>query len=269
MNSELMRRALEYGKDFDLPVISHCEDKNLSRNGAMHEGFVSKRLGLQGIPAAAEDVMVARDIILSEMTSSRVHIAHVSTAGSVELIRRAKAKGIPVTAEATPHHFSLTDELVTSLDANTKMNPPLRSQEHRQAIIVGLEDGTIDVIATDHAPHTSDEKDVEYASAPNGVLGLETAVPLTLSELVHENILTIDQAIAKLSSNPSRILGLDGGALQEGSQADLTILDLQQELTVDPETFQSKSRNSPFGGRKLRGKAIMTIVEGSVVWEAE
>jgi len=269
MNAEIMRRALEYVKAFNLPVISHCEDKNLAQNGVMHEGFVSTRLGLPGIPAAAEEVMVARDIILAEMTSSRLHIAHVSTAGAVELIRRAKVKGVSVTAEVTPHHFSLTDEEVTSFDTNTKVNPPLRSEVHRQALIEGLKDGTIDVIASDHAPHNWKEKDVEYASAANGIVGLETAVSLTLSELVYTNTLTIHQAIAKLSTNPARILGLKGGALNEGREADVTILDLQKEFIVNPVTFQSKSRNTPFVGKKLRGGAVMTIVGGKVIWEVQ
>lgn len=267
MNAELMRRAFEYIKCFDLPVISHCEDKNLSQDGVMHEGYVSTRLGLKGIPAAAEEVMVARDIILAEMTSSRLHIAHVSTAGSVELIRLAKAKGIYVTAEVTPHHFSLTDEVVTSFDPNTKVNPPLRSEEHRRALLEGLKDGTIEVIATDHAPHDSMAKDMDYTLAANGMVGLETAVSVTLNDLVHTNILTINQAIEKLSTHPSRILKLNGGGLKEGADADVTILDLEREFTVNPETFFSKSRNTPFAGGKLRGRAILTIVGGKVVWE--
>jgi len=269
MNAEIMRRALEYVKYFDLPVISHCEDKNLSQSGDMHEGYASTRLGLAGIPAAAEDVMVGRDILLAEMTCSRLHIAHVSTAGSVELIRRAKARGILVTAEATPHHFSLTDEEVASFDTRTKVNPPLRSQEHLEALCEGLKDGTIDAIATDHAPHTAMDKDVDYPSAPNGIVGLETAVALTLSKLVHPNILPIDQAIAKLSTNPARILGIHGGSIQEGQDADLTILDLKRKSTVNSETFQSKARNTPFEGMELRGGAVMTIARGVVAWEAE
>ncbi|WAC08576.1 MAG: dihydroorotase [Thermodesulfobacteriota bacterium] len=269
MNAEVMRRALEYVKSFNLTIISHCEDKDLSQSGAMHEGFVSTRLGLPGIPAAAEEVMVARDLILAEMTSSHIHIAHVSTAGSVDLIRRAKAKGIRVTCEVTPHHFTLTDEAVTLFDPNTKVNPPLRSQEDRDALREGLRDGTIDAIATDHAPHDSLAKDIEYTLTANGIVGLETAVSLTLNELVHSNILTINQAIARLSANPARILGLKGGALHEGEDADITVLDLQREFMVKPETFKSKSRNTPFGGWKLNGGPIMTIVAGNIVWEAK
>ena len=270
MNTEVMRRALEYVKAFDLTIISHCEDKNLTQNGVMHEGYVSTRLGLPGIPAAAEEVMVARDIILAEMTSSRLHIAHVSTSGSVELIRAAKKRGVSVTAEVTPHHFSLTDDAVTSFDPNTKVNPPLRSQEHRKALLEGLKDGTIDVIATDHAPHTSMEKEGEYTLAANGIVGLETAVSISLKELVYSNMLTLKEVIAKLSTNPARILNLKGGGmLKEGAEADITILDLQRDFTVNPETFQSKSRNTPFAGMKLRGGAVMTIVGGKVVWEVQ
>jgi len=269
INAEIMRRALEYVKSFNLTIISHCEDKDLSRYGAMHEGFVSTRLGLPGIPAAAEEVMVARDLILAELTSSCVHIAHVSTAGSVDLIRRAKAKGVRVTCEVTPHHFTLTDEAVTSFDPNTKVNPPLRSQEDREALREGLRDGTIDAIATDHAPHDSLAKDMEYTLAANGIVGLETAVSLTLNELVHSNILTINQAIARLSTNPARILGLKGGALQEGEEADITVLDVQRYCSVNPKTFKSKSRNTPFDHWKLKGGPVMTIVAGNVVWEAQ
>jgi dihydroorotase len=269
MNAEVMRRALEYVKSFNLTIISHCEDEDLSRSGAMHEGFVSTRLGLPGIPAAAEEVMVARDLILAELTSSHIHIAHVSTAGSVDLIRRAKTKGIRVTCEVTPHHFTLTDEAVTSFDPNTKVNPPLRSQEDREALREGLRDGTIDAIATDHAPHDSLAKNIEYTLAANGIVGLETAVSLTLNELVHSNILTISQAIARLSTNPARILGLKGGALHEGEDADITVLDVQREFVVNPQTFKSKSRNTPFAHRKLKGGPVMTIVAGNVVWEAQ
>lgn len=268
MNAEVMRRALEYVKTFDLPIISHCEDKNLSQRGAMHEGFVSTRLGLPGIPAAAEEVMIARDLILAEMASSRIHIAHVSTAGSVELIRRAKARGVRVTCEVTPHHFTLTDEAVTSFDPATKVNPPLRSAEDREALREGLKDGTIDVIATDHAPHEPAAKDIEYTLAANGIAGLETAVSLTLHELVHSDILTINQTIARFSTNPARILNVNGGALREGDVADITILDLQRECTINPQTFKSKSRNTPFAQWKLRGGAVMTIVAGNIVWEA-
>jgi len=256
MNAEIMRRALASAKNFALPVIAHCEDKNLSHNGVMHEGSISRRLGLTGIPEAAEDVMVARDIMLAELTSSHLHVAHVSTAGSVALLRRAKANGVSVTAEVTPHHFSLTDEIVSSFGTNAKVSPPLRSEEHREALCEGLVEGTIDAIATDHAPHGRVEKDVEFASAPNGLVGLETAVSVTLNELVHTNILTLNQAIAKLSTNPARILKLKGGALEEGGDADLTILDLDREFVVRPETFRSQSRNTPFAHSVLKEKRL-------------
>lgn len=267
MNSDVMRCALEYVKHFNVPVISHCEDKHLSRGGAMHEGYMSTRLGVAGIPSAAEDVMVARDVILAEMTESHLHIAHVSTAGAVDIIRQAKRRGVPVTAEATPHHVTLTDEAVASFDTNTKVNPPLRSARDRNAVRAGLQDGTIEVIATDHAPHGAGDKDVEYPRAANGIAGLETAVSLILSELVHGNIITINQAIALLSTNPARIFNLPGSILKKGAAADLSILDLGRTVIVDPDTFQSRSRNTPFAGKKLRGGPVMTIVGGVVVWE--
>lgn len=269
MNAEIMQQALAGARQFALPVIVHCEDKNLSQNGVMHEGAVSRQLGLPGIPEAAEDVMVARDIILAKTTAAHLHVAHVSTAGSVALLRRAKADGVSLTAEVTPHHFSLTDQIVSSLGTNAKVNPPLRPEKHRQALCQGLAEGTIDVIATDHAPHGPGEKEVPFANAPCGLVGLETAVSVTLHELVHTNILSLNQAIAALSTNPARILGLKGRALREGGDADLTILDLDREVIVTPRTFQSKSRNTPFAGRKLRGGAVMTIVGGEVVWEAD
>ncbi|MBD3395733.1 MAG: amidohydrolase family protein [Chitinivibrionales bacterium] len=266
-NAEIMRRALEYVKHFSLPVIAHCEEKSLAADGVMHEGAVSTRLGLPGIPSAAEDVMAARDVILAKMTGSRLHIAHVSTAGAVEIIRQAKARGVSVTGEATPHHFTLTDEAVGAFDANAKVNPPLRSSNDREAVRKGLKDGTIEVIATDHAPHTAGDKDTEYASAANGIAGLETAVSLTLHELVHAGIITLSQAIARLSTNPARILNVSGGTLTEGSVADITVLDMDRECTVNPAQWKSKSRNTPFAGRLLRGGPIMTIVGGTVVWE--
>lgn len=267
-SAEVMRRAMEYAKNFALPIISHCEDKTLSSGGVMHEGYWSTRLGLPGIPAAAEEVMVARDVILAELTGCRLHIAHVSAAGAVEIIRLAKARGVQVTAEATPHHFTLTDEEVASFSTNTKVNPPLRSEFHRTAVREGLRDGTIDAIATDHAPHHQNAKDLEYLAAANGMVGLETAVSLTLTELVAPGILTLGQAIEKLSTNPARILGVGGGTLQEGGHADLTILDLARPVVVDTKKFHSKSTNTPFAGRKLQGGPVMTIVGGNVAWEA-
>ncbi|MEW6386394.1 MAG: dihydroorotase [Thermodesulfobacteriota bacterium] len=262
----LMRRALEYARTFDLPIISHCEDLDLRADGVMHEGQISLRLGLKGIPAAAEEVMVFRDIDLARLTGGRLHIAHVSTAGSVEIIRRAKAGGIPVTAETAPHYFSLTDEAVLGFDTNAKVNPPLRTAEDVAAIKTGLADGTLDAIACDHAPHSSLEKEVEFAEAAFGLIGLETSLGLSL-KLVHEGTLTLSQLIAKMSTNPARILGLPGGSLTPGSRADVTIIDPNREWTVDVNAFASKSRNCPFQGWNLKGKAVATIVGGQVVWE--
>ncbi|GAW92636.1 dihydroorotase [Calderihabitans maritimus] len=266
-NAGLMRRAMEYARMFNLPVISHCEDLNLRGAGVMNEGWVSACLGLHGIPAAAEEIMVARDLILAELTGARLHIAHVSTAGSVRLIREAKSRGVRVTAEATPHHFTLTDEAVQGYDTATKVNPPLRTAADVEAIIEGLQDGTIDVIATDHAPHTREEKDCEYDYAPFGMVGLETAVPLVVSKLILAGKLDWLQAVAKLSSVPARILGLPGGSLKTGSPADITIIDPQKEKRVDVNCFYSKGRNSPFHGWKLKGWPVVTIVEGTVVME--
>jgi len=266
MNSEVMRRALEYSKMFGLPIICHCEDQDLAADGVMNESYMSTVLGLKGIPSAAESVMVARDIILAEMVGAPIHIAHVSTKESVELIRRAKEKGIKVTAEAAPHHFTLTEEAVTSFDTSTKVNPPLRGQADLEAIKEGLKDGTIDVIATDHAPHTKEQKAVEYNYAPFGMVGLETALPLVLTQLVKPGVLSLEDAIAKLTANPAKILGLtDKGSLEPGKDADITIIDLEKEFIVDKEKLVSKGKNTPFHGRYLKGKAIRTIVAGKTV----
>ncbi len=265
-NSEIMRRALEYAKMFDLPIISHCEDKDLSAEGVMNEGYTSTLLGLAGIPREAEEVMVARDISLAHLAGSHIHIAHISTAKSVELVREAKAGGIKVTCETAPHYFSLTDEAVRSFDTNTKMNPPLRAPRDVEAIKEGLKDGTIDVIATDHAPHTVVEKEVEYNLAPFGIIGLETAVPLVL-KVVEEGFLTLTEAIGKMSISPAKILGIGKGTLAVGADADVTIIDLSKERTVNPAEFQSKSRNSPFIGWKLKGAAVATVVGGRIVME--
>lgn len=269
VNSGLMRRALEYAKMFGIPVISHCEDLSLSQQGVMHEGKASSLLGMRGIPGVAEEVMVDRDIALAEFTGGRLHIAHVSTAGSVKLVREAKRRGIEVTAEVTPHHFTLTDEAVLSFDANTKLNPPLRTAEHVEAIKAGLADGTIDAIATDHAPHSIEEKDVEFDAAPFGIVGLETALGLVWTELVATEVLTPLEAVAKLSINPARILRVEGGKFKVGAPADVTIIDPDLEWEANPERFKSKSKNSPFGGRRLRGKAVITIVGGEIVFEWE
>ena len=261
MNAAMMRRAMEYSRIFDLLVISHCEDSSLSGKGVMNEGTVSTELGLRGIPRAAEDVMTGRDISLAELTGCRLHIAHVSTSGSVELIRAAKARGVKVTAETCPHYFTLTDEAVRGYNTMAKMNPPLRTAEDVAAIKKGLQDGTIDVIATDHAPHAMDEKSGEFDYAPFGIVGLETALGLIL-KLVSEKIITIAQAIVMLSLNPARLMKLNKGTLSPGADADITIIDPEFEWTVDASQFKSKSKNTPFNGWKLKGKAIQTIVQG-------
>ncbi|MEW6686622.1 MAG: dihydroorotase [Candidatus Edwardsbacteria bacterium] len=268
-NSALMRRALEYSRMFDIPVISHCEDLDLSAEGVMNEGFVSTSLGLRGIPHTAEEIMVARDCFLAELTNSRLHLAHLSTAGSVEIVRQAKKKGIKVTCETAPHYFTLTDESVRSFETNFKVNPPLRSKEDVLAIIEGLKDGTIDVIATDHAPHTSVEKEVEFDQAPPGIIGLETAFSLALTELVKANILTLSEVVAKLSFNPAKILKLSVGEIKVGAPADLTIVDLNREWIVQAKQFASKSKNSAFIGRELKGQVIMVIKRGKITefWE--
>lgn len=265
----MMRLAMQYCKMLGAVIISHCEEKNLVAGGVMHEGYYSTILGLKGIPAAAEEVMVSRDIILAAETGCPVHIAHISTAGSVALVREAKKRGINVTAEATPHHFSLTDGAVVDYSTNAKVNPPLRGEADLQAVLAGLADGTIDVIATDHAPHTYDEKNVEFDLAPFGLVGLETAVGLVWSELVHKGVLTPLQAVAKLSLNPASILGINRGTLSEGAAADITIIDPNLEEPVEPEKFASKGRNTPFTGRKLKGLPVMTIVSGEIKYVKE
>ncbi len=261
-NSLVLRRALEYARMFDVPIIEHCEDAALAEDGVMHEGFVSTNLGLPGIPAIAEEVIVARNIMLAEFTRSKIHIAHISTKGAVELVRRAKEKGIAVTSEATPHHFSLTDEAVKSYDANFKMNPPLRSADHVQAIIEGLKDGTIDAIATDHAPHSVEEKEVEFAAAPFGIIGLETATGLIIEKLVKPGILSWNQVAEKLSRNPYKILGLPEPKIKAGEKANLTIIDPEATWTVDKTKFKSRSRNTPFHGWQLTGKVRGVVNNG-------
>jgi dihydroorotase len=250
---------------FGMPVISHCEDPNLRGPGVMHEGYMSTVLGLKGIPAIAEEVAVARDIGIAEFTGGRLHIAHVSTAGAVELIRAAKGRGVPVTAEVTPHHFSLTDEAVRTYDTNTKMNPPLRAAVDRQALREGLADGTIDCVASDHAPHSVEEKEMEFDAAPFGIVGLETSLGLVLTELVRGGTLSLAEALAKMTINPARILGIEGGAIREGGVADVTIVDPDVRWTVERRAFRSKSKNSPFDGWELTGCAVATIVGGEIV----
>ncbi len=265
MNAGLLRRALEYVQPFGLPIISHAEDATLAAGGVIHEGVVSTELGLRAIPSAAEEVMVARDIALAELTGSPVHIAHVSTAGAVRLIRSAKSRGLRVTSEVTPHHLLLTEEAVRSFDTNTKMNPPLRSKADREALQEAVADGTLDVVATDHAPHAPAEKEIEYDLAAFGIVGLETAVPLLLHHFVHGGLLDLGTLITRFTVGPARILNLPGGHLGKGADGDLVILDLDQEREVDPASFASKGRNSPFGGWKLRGFVWMTVVGGRVI----
>jgi dihydroorotase len=267
MNSNLMRRALEYAGMLHLPIIDHCEDLNLSGSGVMNEGFTSTRLGFRGIPAASEEVMVARDIILAELTGSAVHIAHVSTAGAARLIREAKSRGLKVSGEVAPHHFALSEEALDSFDPNLKMNPPLRSLEDIAALKQGLADGTLEAIASDHAPHAASEKDVEFDYAVTGIIGLETAVSLSLHELYHKSVLPLSNLVAKFTAGPAGILGLKKGCLAPGMDADLTVLDLEKELVVDIAKSRSKSKNTPFHGWSLKGAPWMTICGGRVIYD--
>ncbi len=267
MNAALYRRAMEYTLPFGRPLISHAEDHTLSRGAAMHEGVVSTEIGLPGAPAAAEDVMVARDILLAELTGAHVHIAHLSTAGAVRLVREARARGVKVTAEVTPHHLLLTDEAVRSYDPNTRMNPPLRAKRDVEAVLEGLAEGTIDCVATDHAPHAASEKEGEFDRAAAGIVGLETAVSLLLDRLVRPGLLPLSTLVARLSRDPARLLDLPGGSLGPGAPADVTILDLDRELTIEPARFHSRGRNTPFGGWALVGAPWKTIVGGRVAWE--
>ena len=266
-SSLIMRRAMEYAKALGLTIVDHCEDRELSRHGVMHEGLVSTTLGLLGMPAAAEDVMVARDIALAEMTGCRLHLAHVSTAGAVRLVREAKARGVSVTAEACPHHFTLTDEAVGEFNTHAKVNPPLRSESDVQAIRAGLSDETIEVIATDHAPHAAEEKEQDFDHAAFGISGLETALGLTMS-LVEDGVLDFESVVRTLTSNPAKAFGLRGGDLREGGVADITLVDPNVRWVVDPSTFRSKGRNTPFAGRKLKGRVVTTIVGGKVVFSS-
>jgi dihydroorotase len=265
-DAEIMRRALEYAAMYDRVVIQHAQDMPMTKGGAMNEGFVSTSLGLPGMPPAAEDIVVSRDIQLAHYTGGRYHVAHMSTAGATELVRQAKARGLKVTSEVTPHHFTLTDEAVRGYDTNTKMNPPLRTADDVAALKKGLKDGTIDVIATDHAPHSFDEKQVEYQQAPFGIVGLETAIGLTVSELVLPGVLTLSQMIEKMSVNPRKILGLPSLRIAEGERANLTIFDPDVEWIVDPAAFKTKSKNTPFGGRKLTGRPVGIVNNGEVYW---
>ncbi len=264
----LMRLALSYARTLGIPVASHCEELALSRGGSMNEGIISTRLGLIGIPNAAEDVMIARDLLLCELTGGRLHIQHVSTRGGVEMVRRAKAAGVPVTAEGTPHHFTITDEAVDGYRTEAKVNPPLRAAADVAAVRAGVADGTLDVIATDHAPHHYDEKEQTFDDAPFGLVGLETALGLAVTELVETGVLTLPALVDRMSCAPARAFGLPGGTLRPGAPADVTVFDAQEQWQVDAARFLSKSRNTPFAGRVLRGRARYTIVGGRIVWDA-
>lgn len=267
LDSGVMKQALTKAKAFDLPVLVHCEDPALVAGGAMNEGKKSQALGIKGIPNSAEDVITARDLILSRETGARVHLCHMSTKGSVELLREEKKKNSKVTGEVTPHHLTLTEKIVDGVDTNTKMNPPLRTEEDRQALIEGLRQGVIDIIATDHAPHSREDKNQPYEKAPFGIVGLETALSVGLTELVHSGLLTPLQFFEKLTSNPAKLLGLKRGKLQIGEIADLTLIDPEERHTITPENFQSKSQNTPYTGKEVKGRPILTMVAGKIVME--
>jgi len=266
MDSGLMRLALEYAQTFDIPVADHPEDLGLSRKGVMNEGLVSARLGLRGKPAASEDIHVVRDLLLAELTGGRIHLQHISTAGGVEAIRQAKSRGVRVSAEASPHHLILTDEAVDGYRTDAKMNPPLRTASDVAAVREGLRDGTLDTVATDHAPHHYDEKEQAFDDAPFGVVGLETALGLMLTHIVEEGVLDLPTLVERMSCAPARAFRLPGGTLAPGSPADVTLFHPTEEWTVDPRAFLSRSRNTPFGGWRLRGRPAVTIVNGGVVW---
>ncbi len=266
MNGDMMRRGLEYAKTFGVPIFTHAEDMSLVSGGSMNEGPIATELGLKGIPWVAEDAVTARDIMLAELTGAHLHVCHVSTKGSIELVRNAKARGVRITCEATPHHFMLTDEAVRGYDANFKMNPPLRSQDDVDVVRAGLADGTVDAIATDHAPHHIDEKNVEFAIALNGVVGLETLLPLTL-KLVAEKVLNLSRAIALLTCQPAEILGIDRGTLGVGAVADITLINPNKEWIVEADKLHSKSKNTCFDGQTVRGYAVRTILAGKTVFE--
>ena len=262
----MMRRAMEYARGFDLPVIDHCEDRSLARGGLMHEGHWSLVLGMRGMPAAAEEVDAERNCLLAELTGARLHLAHVSTRGAIDAVRRAKHKGLPVTCEVAPHHWTLTDEAVQDYDTNTKMSPPLRSPEHVAAIIEGLRDGTIDAIASDHAPHHADEKALEYDQAPFGIVGLETTVGLAMQRLVNEGLISLERLVELCATHPARILDLeDRGTLRAQARADVTIIDPEMTWTLDVARSKSKSRNTPFDGYSFRGGVVATIVAGRIL----
>ncbi len=269
VSAHLMRTALEYARTFGIPVVDHCEEPTLSAGGAMNEGVVSARLGLKGIPSEAEEIMVIRDILLARRTGGHVHLAHVSTKGSVELIRWGRARGIRVTAEVCPHHVSLTEDAVDGYNTNAKMNPPLRTAEDLAAVVEALRDGTIDVVATDHAPHHYDEKEREFADAPNGIVGLETALAVVMTKLVETGCLDIPALVDRMSVAPARIFRLPGGSLGRGAPADVTVFDPTRQWVVDPSAFLSKGRNTPYAGWTLTGRAVCTVVGGRVVYHID
>ena len=267
VSAQLMRTALEYAQTFGIPVIDHCEEPTLAAGGAMNEGIVSARLGLRGIPSEAEEIMAIRDILLARRTRGHVHLAHMSTRGSVELIRWGKERGINVTAEVCPHHLSLTEEAVEGYDTNAKMNPPLRTADDVEALREAVRDGTIDLVATDHAPHHYDEKEREFANAPNGIVGLETALAVVVTNLVSTGILELPTLIERMACAPARLFHLGGGTLRRGAVADVTVFDPARRWVVRPEEFLSKGRNTPYGGMTLTGRAVCTIVGGEIVYQ--
>ncbi len=269
MNARVMRRAMELARALDIPVIDHCEDLNLSAGGDMHEGDQSVRLGLGGIPSSSEDVMVARDLLLAELTGARFHVAHLSTQRSVAMVAFAKSKGMAISCEVTPHHFAITDDELSSYDSNFKMKPPLRCHPDVEAIIEGIASGVVDAIATDHAPHAGSEKMQEFERCPFGITGLETAIGLSLDELVHKNRITVTRLVELFTTGPANILKLDRGTLRPGAHGDVTVFDLDTEWTFDVQQSCSKSRNSPFHGRRFRGGPVATVVGGKIVWKRE
>jgi dihydroorotase len=268
-SAHLMRTALEYARAFGIPVIDHCEEPTLAAGGVMNEGVVSARLGLKGIPSEAEEIMVIRDILLARRTGGHVHLAHMSTKGSVELIRWGKDRGIAVTAEVCPHHLSLTEDAVAAYDTNAKMNPPLRTAEDVEALQEAVRDGTIDLVATDHAPHHYDEKEREFADAPFGIVGLETALAVVVTRLVATGVIDLPTLVDRMSTTPARLFHLEGGTLRRGAAADVTVFDAEREWVVDPAAFHSKGRNTPYAGARLRGRTVCTIVGGRVVHRDE
>ena len=265
-SNELMRRALEYAKMFGLPIMDHCQDHSMTQGAVMNEGIVSTKLGLRGWPNAAEDLIVSRNVLLSTYTGAHIHMQHISSAHSVEILRRAKADGVRVSAEATPHHIALTDEALATYDTHFKMNPPLRTEADRQAIIAGLRDGTLDCIATDHAPHTDYEKDKEFDFAPNGILGLETALPVCLETLVRKNRFSLPKVVDLMTRRPADLIGLPAGTLREGAAADICLFDPDEAWVYDAKSGQSKSSNSPWHGHQMRGRVKMTVVGGKIVY---